>query len=95
MSSRNQRLSTQARAEAPLLFQALNEAKTIFADHGSDDAIRQVEQLFRQYPNANLDYFAICDEKTLLPFDSNKHQKARGFIAAKWDDIRLIDTLSF
>lgn len=95
MSSRNQRLSTQARAEAPLLFQALNEAKTIFADHGSHDAIRHVEQLFRQYPNANLDYFAICDEKTLLPFDSKKHQKARGFIAAKWDDIRLIDTLSF
>ena len=95
MSSRNLRLTAQARAEAPLLFQALSEAKTIFADHGSHDAIRHVEQLFRQYPDTNLDYFAICDEKTLLPFDSEKHQKARGFIAAKWDDIRLIDTLSF
>ena len=95
MSSRNQRLSAQARAEAPLLFQALTEAKTIFAEHGSHDAIRHVELLFCQYPNSSLDYFAVCDEKTLLPFDPKKHQKARGFIAAKWDDIRLIDTLGF
>jgi pantoate--beta-alanine ligase len=64
MSSRNERLAQEERAEAALIYKTLAEAK------------KNLQQLFQLFPNGYkkrsrqssfyLEYFTIADEETLL-----------------------------
>ena len=95
MSSRNQRLSNEQRLHAPFLYQALQEAKSLFQKQNATAAHRHVEALFAAQTHFTLDYFSICSEETLMESHVDKTEKVRGFIAAQLGEIRLIDNLKF
>lgn len=95
MSSRNERLSDEARNEAALIYKTLKEAKSKFENHSAKEVIAFVENTFRKHPNFQLEYFEIADEATLLPcIRKSKSKKYRGFIAIFINNIRLIDNIS-
>ena len=95
MSSRNERLSADARNEAALIYKTLKEAKSKFENHSAKEVIAFVENTFRKHPNFQLEYFEIADEATLLPcIRKSKSKKYRGFIAIFINNIRLIDNIS-
>lgn len=95
MSSRNERLSDEARNEAALIYKILKEAKTKFENHSAKEVIAFVENTFKKHPNFQLEYFEIADEATLLPcIRKSKTKKYRGFIAIFINNIRLIDNIS-
>lgn len=96
MSSRNERLSKQAREEAAIIYQTLVEAKLYFQTHSVKETIELVENIFKSNPSFTLEYFTIADEQTLLSIDEKiSSQKYRGFIAVYIENIRLIDNLPF
>lgn len=95
MSSRNERLSPEAREKAALIFEILNDATTVFKTHSIKETISFVEKAFKNHPEFELEYFEIADEEMLLP-SKNKEEnyKYRGFIAVFIENIRLIDNIS-
>jgi len=95
MSSRNERLSTEERERASLIFKTLNEVKTLFGTKSAKEVSGFVTKTFQNLPLFELEYFEIADEKTLLTcFRKNKNKKYRAFIAVFVNKIRLIDTIS-
>ena len=96
MSSRNERLSKQAREEAAIIYQTLVKAKLYFQTHSVKETVELVENIFKSNPSFTLEYFTIADEQTLLSIDEKiSSQKYRGFIAVYIENIRLIDNLPF
>lgn len=95
MSSRNERLSTEARVKAALIFEILNDAITVFKTHSTQETISFVEKAFKKHPEFELEYFEIADEETLLSTENkDENNKYRGFIAVFIENIRLIDNIS-
>lgn len=95
MSSRNERLSEDARKEAAFIYKILKKAKTEFQNHSAKEVITFVEKAFQKHPNFQLEYFEIADEATLLPCQrKSKTKKYRGFIAVFINNVRLIDNIS-
>ena len=95
MSSRNERLTTEERKEAAIIYKTLTEAKEIFQTESSKETIEFVENSFKNNEKFDLEYFVIADESTLLPIDhKGKDKKYRAFIAVFVNSIRLIDTIS-
>lgn len=95
MSSRNERLSTEERAEAALIYQALLSARSQFATKSTADIGKWVTKYFDKNPRFTLEYFTIADEATLVScVRKNKNKKYRAFIAVLVNNIRLIDTIS-
>lgn len=96
MSSRNLRLSPQARQDALILYEALNKARQM-ADKGrSPDEIRQrVRSFFDSSDNVKLEYFEIADAETLQPVKDWKNAKRSTACIAAWlNDVRLIDNMT-
>ena len=95
MSSRNERLSPEARKKAALIFEILKDARIVFKTHSIKETKNFVENAFKKHPEFELEYFEIADEETLLSID-NKEEKSvyRGFIALYIENIRLIDNIS-
>ncbi|HSD14472.1 MAG TPA: pantoate--beta-alanine ligase [Flavobacterium sp.] len=95
MSSRNERLSEDARNEAVLIYKILEAAKTKFERQSAKEVIDFVSNEFKKHPNFQLEYFEIADEATLLPCKrKSKTKKYRGFVAVFINNIRLIDNIS-
>ena len=95
MSSRNERLSPEARKKAALIFEILTKAKEIFQNESITETIRFVEKSFKKHPEFELEYFEIADEETLLSAKTkDTTKKYRGFIAVFIEKIRLIDNIS-
>lgn len=95
MSSRNERLSAEARQKAALIFEVLNDVTTVFKTHSIKETINFVEAVFKKYPEFELEYFEIADEETLLSTENkDENAKYRGFIAIFIENIRLIDNIS-
>ncbi len=95
MSSRNERLSSEERSEAALIYKTLTEAKEKFATKSISDVSEWVRKTFQNNPRFTLEYFTIADEQTLLSSSrKNKNKKYRAFIAVLVNNIRLIDTIS-
>ena len=95
MSSRNERLTTEERKEAAIIYKTLTEAKEIFQTETPKETIEFVENSFKNNERFDLEYFVIADESTLLPIDhKGKDKKYRAFIAVFVNSIRLIDTIS-
>lgn len=100
MSSRNARLTSEARREAPCLFEALTSATAAFAD-GERDAGR-LRQLLRDKiaaaPMAVLEYVSAADPATLAEFEGEIPVAGPGqavllSIAAEFGAVRLIDNV--
>ena len=95
MSSRNERLSTQERDQAAIIYQTLALAKEKFNTQSITAISEWVQKIFKDSPHFILEYFTIADEQTLLSSSrKNKNKKYRAFIAVLVNNIRLIDTIS-
>lgn len=95
MSSRNERLSSNERNQASIIYQTLVNAKILFQNETIASAIQLVQQTFENHPLFDLEYFVIADEETLLSCTSKEENKNyRAFIAVFVNNIRLIDTIS-
>lgn len=95
MSSRNERLSSQERQEAAVIFKTLQTAKEKFGTKSAKDVTEWVQKAFQKYPDFLLEYFEIADENTLKTcIRKSKNKKYRAFIAVFVNNIRLIDTIS-
>lgn len=70
MSSRNQYLSATERAQAAVLWRAIQDARRMIHEKGSIPASelrKGVAKLIRREPDAKLDYVEIFDPETLKP----------------------------
>ena len=95
MSSRNERLSPDARKKAAAIFEILQQAKLKFAKQSVSETIQFVQNEFEKHPEFDLEYFEIADETTLLSTEVKEPtNKYRGFIAVFIEKIRLIDNIS-
>ncbi|MBZ4043324.1 pantoate--beta-alanine ligase [Flavobacterium hibisci] len=95
MSSRNERLTSEERKEAAIIYKTLIEAKEVFTTKSPEETIEFVENSFKDNERFDLEYFVIADESTLLPIEHKiNDKKYRAFIAVFVNSIRLIDTIS-
>ncbi|MBP6373878.1 MAG: pantoate--beta-alanine ligase [Flavobacterium sp.] len=95
MSSRNERLSVDERAQAALIYNTLQTAKSWFEKQDAHWVANWVKEQFKNHPLFELEYFTIADEARLLPCETkDPTQKYRAFIAVFANKIRLIDTIS-
>ena len=91
MSSRNARLSAQARAIAPSLHRAMQVAATaIRLGTPADQALDHARQSIGAAGFTRIDYLALADPATLAPTDT---PPARLLAAAWLDNLRLIDNI--
>jgi pantoate--beta-alanine ligase len=92
MSSRNERLSPEAREKAQFIHASLQLAKKYFQQHSIKKTQKLVEELFEEEPDFELEYFTIASEETLKPVTRKyKNHHYRGFIVAHIEGVRLID----
>lgn len=96
MSSRNERLTSEEKTNASIIFKTINQAKILFGTKSAKEVSEFVSKTFKNNQTFELEYFEIADEATLLPcVRKSKNKKYRGFIAVFVNKIRLIDTISF
>ena len=95
MSSRNERLSDEAKNKAAFIYKTLQDAKNKFQTEPAKDVINFVYTAFKNNPDFELEYFEIADEETLLSCtEKETHKKYRGFITVFIENIRLIDNIA-
>ena len=98
MSSRNQFLSTEERAQAPVLRRALLEAKAL-AKSGVSDPTKlraRVVKTIESAPLARIDYVEAVDAETLAKVDkrsATKKQRVLFAVAVFFGKTRLIDNV--
>jgi len=94
MSSRNQRLSAEHRAAAPVIFQALSEAARLYGRSDITDLKRQIIAMIHATKILKVEYVEFADEETLMPvYKTSWPNPVRCFIAVYADEVRLIDNL--
>ncbi|MEX2597509.1 MAG: pantoate--beta-alanine ligase [Salibacteraceae bacterium] len=94
MSSRNRRLSDDARAESPALYQCLSHAKTHLSNKGIEAIKTEVKNMIEATDTLRLEYFDMVDPDTFESVtDSHPKHNVRALIAAYAGDVRLIDNL--
>ncbi|WP_428223702.1 pantoate--beta-alanine ligase [Flavobacterium sp.] len=95
MSSRNERLSAEERAEASIIYKTLNQAKELFKTETPQSVNEWVVKVFENQKHFELEYFEIAEEETLLTCNTKESNKNyRAFIAVFVNNIRLIDNIS-
>lgn len=94
-SSRNERLSPEARQNAAFIYQVLQKVKQEFGTKSASEINSWVSEEFKKNNALELEYFEIADEETLMTMQKKEdNQKYRAFIAAYSGDIRLIDNIA-
>ncbi|QJX46844.1 pantoate--beta-alanine ligase [Hymenobacter taeanensis] len=95
MSSRNRRLTSEARAVAPVLYQALQQAEQLVHEHAAPDAVRTAATaMLGQQPSVTLEYFEVADAVTLQPVTEwQPGQEVALCLAAQIGGVRLIDNI--
>ena len=95
MSSRNERLSSEMKIKAGLIYTLLQEAKILFKTHTITEIEKFIKQKFNENKDFTLEYFTIVDaEKLQIATEKNKNSKYRAFIAVYTEGVRLIDNIS-
>lgn len=95
MSSRNERLSENARKKASLIYKTLQTVQADFEKKSLTELNEIVKKTFSEHPEFSLEYFEIAEESTLVPaLETDKTKKYRAFIAIFIENIRLIDNIS-
>lgn len=95
MSSRNERLSSEMKIKAGLIYTLLQEAKILFKTHTITEIENFIKQKFNENKDFTLEYFTIVDaEKLQIATEKNKNSKYRAFIAVYTEGVRLIDNIS-
>jgi len=94
LSSRNRLLTAEQREASPCLFLALSAAAEL-ARSGETNTNVLVAVMAREIgatPQARIDYVAVVDEATFQEIPTIVGP-ARALVAARFGDVRLIDTL--
>ena len=92
MSSRNARLSPDARAAAPILHQACLTAQDRMTDRPSSEDLSQfIHDRIASEPLADVQSVDICDAETLEPINGPITQPAVILLAVTFDPVLLID----
>ena len=94
MSSRNANLSPRHRSDAVVLSRSLKEARRMIAGGERDPAviIRRMERYIRAVPEAEIDYVAVVDARSLADMETLKGEVLVA-VAVKFGTTRLIDNL--
>lgn len=95
LSSRNALLSDEEKQAAPIIFQALREAKLAARDGERNAAklIDLVREKIESEPLANVDYVALVDSETFEPIEKLGEEEALLTVAVHFGKIRLIDNV--
>ena len=95
MSSRNERLSAQAKDKAALIYKTLKAAKTVFSEKDVKDSVNFVADAFKNETDFTLEYFIIADEASLKTATEKETDKNyRAFIVVHIEGVRLIDNIT-
>ncbi|WP_298478956.1 pantoate--beta-alanine ligase [uncultured Maribacter sp.] len=95
MSSRNERLPSQIRKEASIIYNTLKAAKEKFGTKSAKVIKEWVIKTINDNPNFKVEYIEISDVQTLQPvIRKQKGKKYRAFIAVYTADVRLIDNIA-
>ena len=95
LSSRNKKLNNSSKKIASNLYKALRFARDNFNRLEISEIISNIEKKFQKISGISLEYFLIADESKLHPTNrKSKGIKYRAFIAAKINNIRLIDNIN-
>jgi pantoate--beta-alanine ligase len=96
MSSRNQLLTPEQRAAAPLIHTVLQKARNLKYSKSPGELQTMVKEAINNHPLMHLEYFEIVDDHDLKPITSwdNPANKV-GCIAVHLSEIRLIDNVYF
>lgn len=93
LSSRNVYLSPETRKKANVLYRALAAMREVAGKGGSvAEALRAGEAVLAEVPEFRKDYLALVHPETLLPL-SDWVEGARGIVAGRFPEARLIDNL--
>ena len=90
LSSRNGHIDPSRRTQALALSRALTAASRA-SDQGIDAMLAAAQSVMQSDSGVELDYLAVVDPVTFLPADEAFAGPARVIIAARVDDVRLID----
>lgn len=94
MSSRNSRLTSLHRVQAPFIYKTLKTAKEKFGTESANRVVEWVQSQFKENEHLILEYFLIADSETLKPVKRKlKMKRYRAFIAVYAGDVRLIDNI--
>lgn len=94
MSSRNERLNSQQRESAKIIYETLVKVNDWFRIIPISDINKRVKDIFDDQRGMSLEYFEIADEATLKETDFfYKDQSYRAFIVVNVGEVRLIDNL--
>ena len=93
MSSRNMRLSDEAKTSAAFIYENLQQLKKNIFSKGFEELKQNVADDLLKNGFQKIDYIELCDAETLLPTTPDKSKKLIVLIAAFIEDVRLIDNL--
>ena len=93
-SSRNKLLNDDEKNKAVIIYQSLKLARTYFEKLSIPEIKKMVKSSFKTLENVKLEYFEIAAEDDLVPVENiQKDKKYRAFIAAYYNEVRLIDNI--
>lgn len=93
MSSRNTRLTAEQRKNAPIIYNALKEAKQNFASLTLEKTKELIEKQINSVNGFNVEYVEIAHAETLTPLQGNEKGNAMAFVACFAGEVRLIDNI--
>ena len=97
LSSRNAYLTEEQRADAPVLYRALNAGAELISDgeKKSENLKKLISEIVVNESKGDLDYVGIVDSETFTPLDSlnDSGKQIRILIACDFGTARLIDNI--
>ena len=96
LSSRNVRLSTEERREAPQIYRILSESRSWAKEMSPQQVIERVTEQINAVPHLRVEYFEIVDTDSLQPIASWSDSPApHGCITVFCGEVRLIDNIAY
>ncbi|TJZ61151.1 pantoate--beta-alanine ligase [Sphingobacterium olei] len=94
LSSRNMRLSTEGKTKALALSKALRYVQANFKSIATDELTQRGKEIIHSEEGVTLEYFAICETKTLQQVNELHADKAYVALVVAWvEGVRLLDNM--
>ena len=93
MSSRNVHLTDKEHQEALALFRVLLKTQADFNSKSLNQIRKEAVQELTASKGVDLEYFELCDGKTLQPVDDKDGESIVALVAARVGNTRLIDNI--
>lgn len=96
LSSRNVRLSPEARQTAPAIYRTLQESLDYAKSHTVAETQKFVTDRINSFPEMEVEYYQIVDGTTLMPVtDWDESNYIVGCVTAYCGGVRLIDNIAY